>query len=288
MPASALPLPDLTGKTALVTGANTGIGLVTAKELARAGARVWLACRNKDKADAAMQHIRAEVPAANLAFLQLDLGDLAQIRQAAKLFLDTQEPLHLLINNAGLAGTHGLTKDGFEVHFGTNHLGPYLLTRLLLDRVVESGPSRIVCVASRAHYRSKGLPFERFKQSTPSKTGLPQYSDSKLCNVLFVRSLAKRLQGSQTTTYSLHPGVVASDIWRHVPQPFRWIALRFMITNEQGAQTSLYCATSPACGAETGLYYDDCARKTAGKLGRDDTLAETLWQRSAEWAGLPS
>lgn len=287
MAASALPLPALTGKTALVTGANTGIGLVTAKELARAGARVWIACRNRAKAEAAMASIQQEVPGASLQFLQLDLGDLAQIRLAAKAFLDSGEPLHILVNNAGLAGSRGTTADGFELHFGTNHLGPYLFTRLLLDRVIASGPSRIVCVASRAHYRSKGLRFDALRQPTRSRTGIDEYGDSKLCNVLFVREMATRLQGTQTTCYSLHPGVVASDIWREIPQPIRWLALRFMITNEEGAQTSLYCATAPGIESESGNYFDQCKPKRAAALGRDNKLAEELWRRSAAWAGLP-
>lgn len=285
--ANPLVAVELRGRTALVTGANSGIGWVTALELARAGARVWLACRSRDKAEAAMQAIRAQVPDANLAFLELNLGDLASVRQAAATFLATGEPLHLLVNNAGLAGQRGVTKDGFELHFGTNHLGPYLLTRLLAERVQQSAPARIVCVSSRAHYQAKQLDLSLVQQSTPTVMGLAEYAVSKLCNVLFAEALARRLTGKGVTVYALHPGVVASEIWRSIPQPFRWIALQFMITNEEGARTTLHCATAPELASETGLYYDKCKPRKASRLGRDEQLAEQLWQQSAAWAGLP-
>lgn len=279
---------SLKGRTALVTGANTGIGLVTARELARAGARVWIACRNQGKAEAAMQEIRQAVPAADLQFLALDLGNLAKVRQAAQTFLDSGEPLHMLVNNAGLAGSRGQTDDGFELAFGTNHLGPYLLTRLLLDRVKSSGGGRIVFVASRAHYRCKGIIWGDQTESTRTVAGLHEYGVSKLANVLTAKALAKRLTGTDVTTYSLHPGVVASDVWRRIPQPFRWLMTRFMITNDEGALTTLHCATSAAAAGETGLYYDKCAVKKPSRPARDEALAEELWQRSAAWVGLPA
>lgn len=286
--ASAPVTVNLAGKTALVTGANTGIGLVTALELARAGARVWLGCRSEEKGAAAIAAIRLAVPSADLALLPLDLGSLEATRRAAERFLATGEPLHILVNNAGLAGSRGTTKDGFELHFGTNHLAPYLLTRLLLDRIQASGPARIVCVASKAHYQAKHLDLQDQQRTTQSSTGIAEYSVSKLCNVLFAKALAKRLEGTQVTVYSLHPGVVASDIWRRIPQPFRWIALRFMITVEEGARTSLYCATSPNVASESGLYYDNCAVKKPSRLARDAQLAEELWAKSATWVGLPA
>ena len=278
---------SLKGRTALVTGANTGIGLVSARELARAGARVWIACRNQGKAEAAMQEIRRAVPDADLQFLALDLGNLGKVREAAQTFLDSAEPLHLLINNAGLAGSRGQTDDGFELAFGTNHLGPYLLTRLLLERIQASGNARIVFVASRSHYACKAIEWTEQTQTTKTVPGLREYSVSKLANVLTAKSLAKRLAGTDVTTYSLHPGVVASDVWRKVPQPFRWIMRQFMITNDQGALTTLHCATASSVAGETGLYYDKCAVKKPSRPARDEALAEELWQRSAAWVGLP-
>ncbi len=279
-------IADMHGKTAIVTGANAGIGWVTARSLAQAGARVWIGCRTLAKAQAASAQIRAEVPNADLRPWQLDLGDLAQVRTSAQEFLDSSEPLDLLVNNAGLAGSQGVTHDGFEIHFGTNHLGPYLLTRLLLSRLQAQAASRIVLVASRGHYRSKGLIWGNLQQPTKTKAGFNEYCDSKLANVLTAKTLSERLKGTGVTVYSLHPGVVASEIWRRVPQPFRWVMLRFMITVEQGAQTSLYCATSPQLASESGLYYDKCKAVKPSRLARDATLAQELWQRSAQWVGL--
>jgi len=279
---------SLKDKVAIVTGANTGIGLVTARELARAGTRVWVACRSQDKAEAAMAAMRADVPGADLRFLALDLGNLAKTRSAALAFLESGDRLDLLVNNAGLAGSRGTTDDGFEIHFGTNHLGPYLFTRLLVDRLIASAPARIVCVASQGHYRSAGLAFDRLRAPTRTRAGFAEYCDSKLANVLFARALARRLEGTGVTTYALHPGVVASDIWRRVPQPLRWIMLQFMITNEEGARTSLYCATSAEVAGHSGRYYDALREKKAARLARDDALGEELWRQSAQWVGLPA
>lgn len=279
---------SLQGKTALVTGANTGIGLVTARELGRAGAKVWVACRSREKGEAAIAEMKKQVPDGQFAFLALDLGNLASVRAAAETFLATGEPLHILVNNAGLAGSRGTTSDGFEIQFGTNHLGPYLFTRLLLDKVIASAPARIVNVASKGHYRSKGVPFAHLQAATRTAAGFDEYCDSKLCNVLFTKALAKRLQGKGVTAYSLHPGVVASDIWRRIPQPFRWIALQFMITVDEGALTTLHCATSPDVANETGLYYDKQREKKPSKLARDEALEQELWEKSAAWVGLPA
>lgn len=277
-------LPDQTGKNAIITGSNTGIGRVTAVELARAGARVWLACRSKDKTQPVVDEITAAGGKAE--FLPLDLADLSSVRTAAKAFLDTGLPLHLLVNNAGLAGQRGLTKDSFEMTFGVNHLGPYLFTSLLLDRLKTSKPARIVNVASQAHYGPRAIDWDKLGKPTRSITGLDEYGVSKLCNVLFTKELAKRLDGSGVTTYSLHPGVIASDIWRRIPWPIRPLAHKFMKTPEQGALTSLWCATAPELAAESGQYYDDRKPKHPSRVAQDDALAAELWKRSAEWAGL--
>ena len=276
---------SLAGRVALVTGANTGIGLVTARELCAQGAQVFIACRSADTGQAALVSIRSAVPGAQVELLSLDLGDFASIRQCAAAFLARGLPLHILVNNAGLAGGRGFTASGFELAFGTNHVGHFLFTQLLLDRIKTSAPARIVTVASRAHYRAKGVDWEAVRQPTKTSVGLMEYGVSKLANVLFSAELARKLAGSGVNTYALHPGVVASDVWRSVPGPLRWLIKRAMITTEEGALTTLYCATSDKCAGETGLYYDKCQTRTPGDLGRDTALAAELWRRSEDWVG---
>ena len=273
----------LAGRVALITGANTGIGLVTARQLAGRGAHVFIACRSIEKGQVAVDEIRKATGNAQVEVLALDLGDFESVRQCAKAFLARDLPLHLLINNAGLAGAKGLTKSGFELAFGTNHLGPFLLTQLLLDRIKQSAPSRIVTVASRAHIRVSGMDFDAVTKPTTGKAGLPQYGVSKLANVLFSAELGRRLAGTGVTTYALHPGVVASDVWRELPQPFRALAKLFMISVEEGAATTLYCATSPEVSEQSGLYYDKCSVKEPSKVGQDMALAAELWKRSEAW-----
>jgi retinol dehydrogenase-12 len=281
-----MSLPDLAGKNAIVTGANTGIGRITALELARAGARVWLACRSRDKTQPVIEEITKAGGQAE--FLPLDLGSLATVRAGAQAFLDQKLPLHILVNNAGHASARGTTADGFEMTFAVNHLGPFLFTMMLLPRLKEAAPARIVNVASKAHYRPRTIDFARLQAPTRSITGLDEYGVSKLGNVLFTRELAKRLEGTGVTAYSLHPGVIASDIWRRIPWPVRPVALRFMKTTEEGAQTSLWCATAPELAAATGRYYDDRKEKRPSKVALDDALAAQLWAKSAEWAGVPA
>lgn len=276
-------LPDLSGRVALVTGANTGIGLVTARELARYGAHVFIACRSAERAAPALAQMRAVCPDAKVEALTLDLGDFASVRACAQSFLATGLPLHLLVNNAGLAGARGLTTSGFELAFGVNHMGHFLLTQLLLDRLRASAPARIVTVASRAHTRTNGIDWEALRQPTRSRTGIHEYAVSKLANVWFSAELSRRLAGSGVQTYALHPGVVASDVWRSVPWPLRPLIKLRMISTEEGALTSLHCASSPACAAESGLYYDRCRPRPPSKLGQDRALAEELWRRSEAW-----
>ncbi len=270
-------------QVALVTGANTGIGRVTARELARQGMHVFLACRSEQRTQAVLDEIRSAVPAAKVEWLALDLADFSSIRECARLFLAKGLPLHLLINNAGIAGSRGLTKDGFELAFGINHLGHFLLTQLLLERLQGSAPARIVTVASRAHYRAKGIDWQAVCQSSKSVTALDEYSVSKLANVLFSAELGQRLAGTGVTSYALHPGVVASDVWRSVVWPLRSLIKLFMISTEQGALTTLHCASAASLGSETGLYYDQCRVKRPSRVAQDPALAAELWQRSVDW-----
>jgi retinol dehydrogenase 12 len=269
-------------RTALVTGANTGIGLATARALAGQGWRVWVTARSEGKGAAAVASIKATTGNDAVFLLMLDLADLGSVRDAAKSFLEPYEPLHVLINNAGVGGARGVTKQGFEMTFGVNHLGHFLFTQLLLDRLVASAPARVVTVASDAHYNARGVDFEAVRRPARGITGLGEYAVSKLCNVLFAQELARRTAGTGVHSYALHPGVVASDIWRRVPWPVRPLVTRRMLTVEQGAQTSLYCATSPEVAADSGRFYDRCAPREPSPVATPE-LAAALWTQSAEW-----
>ena len=276
-------LNSLQGRVALITGANTGIGQVTARRLCELGAHVFVACRNAASGQAAVEGIRRTVAGAQIELLSLDLGDLHSVRACASAFLTRNLPLHLLINNAGLAGAKGMTASGFELAFGTNHIGHFLLTQLLLDRIQQSAPARIVTVSSRAHMRASDLDWLALRQSTASKLGLVEYSNSKLANALFSAELARKLAGTGVSTYSLHPGVVATDVWREVPWPFRGLMKLGMISVEQGAATTMHCAAASECAGETGLYYDKCRVKTSSAMAQDPALAAELWRRSEAW-----
>jgi retinol dehydrogenase-12 len=272
------------GRTFLVTGGNTGIGLATATDLARRGERVYIACRSEEKGSHAVASIVAATGNAGVSFLPLDLGDLASVRACADEFLAMDEPLHVLINNAGVAGRHGLTSDGFEVAFGVNHLGHFALTTALLDRLIASGPARVVTVSSDAHGQVSGIDFTALRRRARGVTGMHAYGVSKLCNVLFTQELARRLDAQDVTTYVLHPGLVASDIWRQVPWPARRLVTARMLSTEQGARTTLYCATSPETATQSGRYYEDCQERQPSRVATED-LGKILWERSEAWTG---
>jgi retinol dehydrogenase 12 len=272
---------DLSGRTFLVTGGNTGIGLATATALAARGGRVHLACRSRQKGEAAVAGIVAATGNDGVRFLQLDLADLGAIGAAAAEFLALGEPLHVLINNAGIGGQRGLTGDGFELMFGVNHLGHFAFTTALLGCLTD-GSARIVNVSSDAHFQAKGIDFAALRRRTRTVTGLPEYAVSKLCNVLFSQELARRLDGTGVTSYALHPGVVASDIWRRVPWPVRPLMTRRMLSTEQGAQTSLYCATAPELAALSGRYYQDCQEREPSPVATPE-LGKRLWDQSEAW-----
>ncbi len=275
-------MSDLKGRTFLVSGANTGIGKETVRGLAGRGARVVLAGRSEEKTRAAIKEIADETGNTDLDYVALDLGDLASVRSAAETFLASGEPLHVLVNNAGLAGARGMTESGFELAFGTNHIGTFLFTELLRDHIVASGPGRIVNVASTGHYRAKGIDWDAVRRPTVTRTAFDEYCVSKLANVLHAQELGRQLEGTGVTTYSLHPGTIASDVWREVPFGLRHGMKLLMKSPEQGARTSLYCATSPDVAGRTGRYYDNQREKTPAKVVTPELAAE-LWERSEAW-----
>lgn len=275
---------DLDGLRMVITGANTGIGKVAALTLAQRGAELVLAGRSEDRTAPVLEDIRRAGGTAE--FVHLDLADLGSVRDAAGRILELGRPIDRLINNAGLAGKRGTTADGFEIAFGTNHLGHFLLTGRLLPALLEAEEPRVVNVASRSAFQAKGIDFEALQQPTRTVTGLQEYAVSKLANILFTRELARRFGDRGLRAVSLHPGTIASEIWREVPPPLRQLMLRFMRTPEEGARTVLYCATSPDVLAdENGGFYVDCKRRRPPKLAEDEALATRLWEESVAWTG---
>lgn len=275
--------PPLAGRVVLITGANTGIGRVTALELARLGAEIFIAARSRARTEPVLQAIERMPSGAKARFLPLELSDLRSVRACVDSFLALGRPLHLLINNAGLAAARGLTPSGFEMAFGVNHMGHFALTHWLRDRIVASAPARIVTVASRAHRHADGIDWEAVRRPTASWTGVKEYAESKLANILFSAELGRQLRDSGVSTYALHPGVIDTEIWRALPAPLRAVnRMRGLISAEEGAQTTLHCALSAPAG-ETGLYYADCGVAAPTAVARNPDLARELWRRSEEW-----
>ncbi|MCC6216489.1 MAG: SDR family oxidoreductase [Polyangiaceae bacterium] len=274
---------ELRGRHVVITGANTGIGRVTAERLAARGARVTVLCRSEERARDVLSAIRGA--GGEVALVSCELGELASVHAAAGALRARGEPIHVLVNNAGVAGQRGETRDGFELQFGVNHLAHFALTMGVWPLLASAEGARIVNVSSRSHYQAKSFDWSRVRGRTRSISGLPEYALSKLANVLFTRETARRLGPSGVHSYSLHPGVVASDVWRRLG-PLAALAKPFMLTNEQGAETTLYCACSPQVAEHDGRYYDACRERRASRLAHDDALARELWERSAEWAGV--
>uniref|UniRef100_A0A3B4A0N7 Uncharacterized protein n=1 Tax=Periophthalmus magnuspinnatus TaxID=409849 RepID=A0A3B4A0N7_9GOBI len=278
----------LDGKTVLITGANTGIGKETALDMAKR-ARVILACRDITKAYIAADMIRQRSGNGNVVVKKLDLASLQSVRELAKDVEKNEARLDILINNAIMMCPKWKTEDGFEMQFGVNHLGHFLLTNCLLDLLKKSSPSRIVIVSSLAHERGK-IHFDDINLDNDYKCDI-SYRQSKLANVLFGKELAARLQ-SGVTVYSLHPGVIRTELGRHLfPTMSLWkriIAMPLMMlikTPWEGAQTTIYCAVEESLANETGFYYD-CARKTPAPQAQDDAAAKRLWDLSASMVGL--
>lgn len=276
-------------KQCIVTGGNSGIGLHTAIGLARQGARVALVSRSPAKGEAAVREVRAAVPGAQVDLVVGDLGSLAQIRQLAADLLERYPAIHVLVNNAGLWMTERQeTPDGLETTFAVNHLGPFLLTNLLLPRLQQSAPARIVNVASEAHRQGK-LAFDDL-QATRGFGKIKAYCDSKLANVLFTRELARRLQGTGVTANSLHPGVVNTNLGNNSSGLIRWVfdiaGPLFFITPEKGARTSLHVATSPDLDGVSGRYFKSSKINGEAKAAKDDEAARRLWAASEQLCGL--
>jgi retinol dehydrogenase-12 len=279
--------------TVLVTGATGGIGLQTARVLARMGHSVLIHGRDPRKGKAAVEQVRASASKnASVRFLQADFASLGEVRNLAAEVAASVPRLDVLINNAGCANlSRTLTTDGYETTFAVNHLAPFLLTNLLLDRIKGSEPARIVNVASRAH-RDKEIDFDDLMSVRDYKV-MRTYGRSKLANILFTRTLAKRLAGSNVTANSLHPGLVATGIGQtNAVARLGWkliVMVRGGISVEEGAKTSLYLATSPDVAGLSGGYYVKCrlVQLQTRAEAVSDAVGERLWKVSKELVGLP-
>lgn len=288
-------VPDQSGRTALVTGANSGLGFEIARVLAGRGARVLLACRSAQRAEQALQRIRALHPGADLHHLPLDLGDLASVRAAAEQ-AGREARLDLLINNAGvMAPPRRETADGFESQFGINHLGHFALTGLLLEKLRDTKGSRVVNVSSKAHNRSEGIDFDD-PHARKSYSRMGRYGISKLANVLFTLELVRRLSGADPVVVAAHPGLCFTALSRDVP---RWVFLLLPVMvflahpPQKGALPILRAAVDPEVRA--GDYFGPGGRlETSGPpvhaeiapLARDEAQARRLFELSIELTGV--
>jgi NAD(P)-dependent dehydrogenase (short-subunit alcohol dehydrogenase family) len=301
---------DLQGRVYVVTGANSGAGLATMAQLVHQGAHVVAACRRISAGKEAVKSLSGEPGSAEV--IELDLGNLSSVRHFAESFLAKHQRLDGLVNNAGVMNTpEGRTVDGFETQFGTNYLGHFLLTELLLDVLKASAPSRIVCVSSVAHVGKKGqvgeIHLDDLNYEKRPYSGIEAYVQSKLANVLHALNLAKRLEGTGVIAVSVHPGWIRSNLIKHtmptwmqnvVMKPFSGIL--GMMSNEEGAQTTLHCLLDDDVPNHNGEYYSQNSilypRKENRPGGwpmvspnphaRDERLAEQLYQVSLKLVGL--
>ncbi|KAF9349197.1 hypothetical protein BGX26_012453 [Mortierella sp. AD094] len=290
-------IPDLTGKVAIVTGANTGLGYSTTVALAGHGAHVFLACRNQQRATDAIERARKEIkekyPQAaepKLDFLELDLNDMRKTRDAAKNFLVKDLPLHLLICNSGIMMTpFELSADGIETQFAVNHMGHFVFTMALLDRIKESQPSRIVILSSSGHelVAPGGIDFDTLNDETKTNS-IQRYARSKLANILFAKALARRLENERVYVNAVHPGFVRTELARHSGATFGAVVEQVTgilssiaaMKPEVGCLTQLYAATSTEIEESDvrGRYFIPIANEILPSgYARDEELQEKLW-----------
>ena len=276
---------SMSGKTCLVTGANSGIGKVTATELARLGAHVVMVCRDRARGEAALAEIKQGTGNDQVELMLCDLSSQADIRRFADEFKATHDRLDVLVNNAGVyLRKRETTVAGIEMTFAVNHLAYFLLTNLLLDLLKQSAPSRIVSVSSDAHKHGH-INFDDL-HGEKSYSGVKAYCHSKLANILFTRELAKRLAGTRVTANCLLPGAVATGIFRALPKPIEAIIKLLTISPKKGAQTSVYLASSPAVAEVTGKYFVRSAEARPSAEAQDDSVAARLWAESARLTSL--
>ncbi|XP_078092487.1 retinol dehydrogenase 12-like [Mustelus asterias] len=274
----------LDDKIVLITGANTGIGKETARDLARRGPLVIMACRDVEKGEVTAKEIMEETGNNLLVVKRLDLADTKSIREFAQQVNEEYQHLDILINNAGvMMCPYSKTADGFELQFGVNHLGHFLLTYLLIDLIKRSSPSRIINVSSHAH-KMGSINFDDLN-SEKSYNSVKAYAQSKLANILFTRELAGKLKGTSVLVFTLHPGVVRTELARHLNPAVRFglaILRPFTKSPSSGAETTIYCAIANGLEEETGQYFRDSQRASCSLAASDDQKAKRLWEVSCQ------
>ncbi len=279
---TAMPDHSRENRIALVTGANAGIGRETARGLAQRGMTVLMVSRDKRRGEDALSDVCQSTGSGKLHLLTADLSSQASIRRMAGEVLERFPALHVLINNAAvITARRELTEDGIERQLAVNHLAPFLLTNLLLERLKRSAPARIVNVSSQMHQRT-GLDFENL-QGEKSYHPRKIYAQTKLMNVLFTKELARRLQGTGVTANALHPGTVATGLFGRFLGLPRWLGFVsdwYGISPEEGAETSIYLATSPEVENVTGEYFRKCKSSPSNPIASDTQIAGRLWDVS--------
>ena len=281
---------ELRGRTCLVTGASSGIGLVAARELARRGASLVIVCRDGARGERALADISAASRTRDVELMLADLSSQEEVRRLARRFLASKRSLHVLLNNAGVVMMKRTpTIDGIETTFAVNHLAPFLFTQLLLPRMIESAPARIVNVASDAH-RLKGVRM-RFDdlQGEREYRAMRIYGQSKLANILFTRELARRIEGTGVTANCLHPGMVATRLGANnglVARTALVLLKPFSLKPEQGAETAVWLCSSSDVEGVSGKYFAHNKERRPSRAGCDDEAATRLWEISAEMTGL--
>lgn len=276
---------DIKGKTAIITGATSGLGRVTAMTLARRGAELVLPVRSTEKGEALKKEIRDKTGNASVEVMSCNLASMNSIRQFAEAFREKHDRLHILINNAGIwEMKRRQSDDGIEMNFAVNHLAPFLLTNLLIDIIKASAPARIINVSSMIHKQAR-MKFDDL-EGKKRWNRMQAYAQSKLANILFTKKLARDLKGSGILVNCLHPGVVNTNLFDQMPAFSRKIFELFMISPEKGAQTTIYLATSPLINGISGEYFAKGKMAKTTRHAQDMKVADRLWEVSEVYCGL--
>lgn len=283
----------LDDKTVVITGANTGLGRAAAKEFATRGASVVMACRDINKCRRVRRTLMTETENKRIVCEELDLASLESVRNFASRVNESIKKIDILVNNAGVMRCPKLlTKDGFEMQLGVNHLGHFYLTLLLLDKIKAAAPSRVVNVSSTAHLRGK-INYADFN-SEKEYDAADAYNQSKLANVLFTKELADRLKGTGVSVFSVHPGIVNTEITRHMGIANSWVAAAFAKpllwlfakSPRQGVQGIMYCALAEGIEGDSGKYFCNCKATEPNPIAQDKVASAWLWATSERWTGL--